>query len=93
MTEAIGNFALAAAILSAMGAILASITAARFDSEKALGGARWLIGIFAAFVTLATGALTYAMVNSDFRIAYVSHYSEKALPMGYKLAAVWAGAW
>ena len=91
MTEAIGNFALAAAILSAMGAILASLTAARFESDKMLGGARWLIGLFAAFVTVAIGALTVAMVNSDFRIAYVAHYSERALPVGYKLAAVWAG--
>ena len=31
------------------------------------------------------------MIKSDFSITYVSHYTERALPIGYKLAALWAG--
>jgi cytochrome c-type biogenesis protein CcmF len=30
-------------------------------------------------------------LQSDFRVAYVAHYTERALPMGYKIAAFWAG--
>ena len=91
MTATIGNFALALAILAAMAATLASLAAARFEADGALVLARRLLGVFAALLTGATAALTVASVNSDFTIEYVAHYTERALPIGYKVAAVWAG--
>jgi cytochrome c-type biogenesis protein CcmF len=91
MTATTGNFAISLAILAAMGAVLASLAAARFESDRFLGAARWLIGAFGALLTVAIAALTAASVNSDFSIEYVAHYTERALPLGYKLAAVWAG--
>jgi cytochrome c-type biogenesis protein CcmF len=40
----------------------------------------------------ATGAvLLWALVRSDFRFEYVASYTERALPVGYKIAALWAG--
>ena len=91
MTATIGNFALSAAILAAMGAVLASVAAARLQTDRLLGVARWLIGGFAVLLSIAIAALTAATVNSDFSIEYVAHYTERALPLGYKIAAVWAG--
>src|SRR3954454_13961124 len=32
-----------------------------------------------------------ALLSSDLRLAYVGHYTERALPVGYKMAAFWAG--
>ena len=91
MTATIGNFALAVAILMAMAAVLACVAAARFDSDRLLGAARWLIGAFATLLSAAVAALTAASLKSDFSIEYVAHYTEGALPLGYKIAAVWAG--
>src|SRR4051812_4811313 len=87
----LGNFTLAVAVLAAMVGVLAAIAAVRFESARALTASRWLIGGIAAMLTVAVAALAVAMIKCDFRIVYVSHYTENALPLGYKLAAVWAG--
>jgi cytochrome c-type biogenesis protein CcmF len=42
-------------------------------------------------LTAAGVAMVIAILNDDFRLAYVASYSERALPTGYKLAALWAG--
>lgn len=43
------------------------------------------------FMTLSVGILIYAFLMNDFRIEYVSSYSEVALPVFYKLTGLWAG--
>jgi cytochrome c-type biogenesis protein CcmF len=91
MTATIGEIALSLAILAAMGALLMSLAAARFSSAQYLTLARRLIAVLAACVTVSVMALAVASINSDFSIAYVASYTERALPLGYKLAAVWAG--
>src|SRR5687767_8132464 len=91
MTGDIGNFALGLAILAAALAVLLSVAAARFESNRVLNAARWMIGCVAAMLSLAVAALTVAMLNGEFAIEYVARYTERALPIGYKLAAVWAG--
>jgi cytochrome c-type biogenesis protein CcmF len=91
MTAQIGEFALSLAILVSMGVVFAAFAAVRFDSDRLISAAKVLIGTFAALLTAAVIALAAAMIASDFRIAYVSHYTERALPFGYKLAALWAG--
>ncbi|GBE03095.1 cytochrome c-type biogenesis protein CcmF [bacterium BMS3Abin09] len=47
-------------------------------------------GIF-AFMTFACSFLVYAFIMDDFRIEYVASYSEKALPIFYKITGLWAG--
>lgn len=91
MTASIGNWSLTLAVLVGAGAILAAAASLRLDTPGLLRGARWLVGLFAGLMTLACGALVYALANSDFSIAYVAGYTERALPIGYKLAAFWAG--
>ena len=44
-----------------------------------------------ALVGLAVLILAYAFVSHDFRIAYVAHYSERAMPTPYLIAALWGG--
>src|SRR6476620_6853588 len=44
-----------------------------------------------AMVGLAVLVLAYAFVSHDFRIAYVAHYSERAMPTPYLFAALWGG--
>jgi cytochrome c-type biogenesis protein CcmF len=47
-------------------------------------------GVF-FFMSVAVGALLYAFLTDDFRVAYVAGYSERALPLFYKITGLWAG--
>ncbi len=47
-------------------------------------------GIF-GLLTITSAALLYAFVTDNFEIKYVYYYSDKALPMFYKVTAFWAG--
>lgn len=91
MTALVGNLALSLGVLSAALAVMLAIASARFDSHAILRAARWLIAVFFGLMTVSSIALIVALVNSDFSIQYVVHYTERALPIGYKLAAFWAG--
>ena len=42
-------------------------------------------------LSITSGALLHALVTSNFRLEYVTEYTERALPVGYKIAAFWAG--
>lgn len=43
------------------------------------------------FMTLAVGCLTYAFIQNDFSVAYVAQHSNTALPLEYRISAVWGG--
>src|SRR5438067_2397945 len=42
-------------------------------------------------MTIASGILVYALMNGDFRYAYVAAHSNRAMPILYKFAAWWGG--
>ena len=44
-----------------------------------------------ALVACAVLCLAYAFLTHDFRIRYVSHYSDRSMPIGYLLTALWGG--
>ena len=90
MTELLGNVGLCLAVLTAAAALLASLAATR-GFERALPAARLMIGGVFVTLTAASAALVYGLLRSDFAIQYIAGYSERALPLGYKLAAFWAG--
>lgn len=91
MIEPIGTYSLSLAVVAAAGGVLAAIMAFRFDSHAALVWARRLMLAGAGLTTLACGALMAAIINNHFEFTYVANYSERALPIGYKIAAFWAG--
>ncbi|MEN8264666.1 MAG: heme lyase CcmF/NrfE family subunit [Nitrospirota bacterium] len=43
------------------------------------------------FMTIASVLLVNAFITDDFRLEYVASYSERALPLFYKLTGLWAG--
>src|SRR4051812_34888427 len=43
------------------------------------------------FVALAFAALTKGFVDNDFTLAVVAQHSNTALPLHYRMAAVWGG--
>src|SRR5262249_46321067 len=78
-------------MLAATLGVLLAIASGRFESRAMLGASRGLVIGFGLLVTLACAALVSALLSNSFEIAYVSHYSERASPIGYTLAAFWAG--
>jgi cytochrome c-type biogenesis protein CcmF len=91
MTATVGSYALGLGLLSAIAAAMAAVVSAGQDRPGLLRASRGLLGVFAACVSVAMATLWVALVNSDFSVAYVVSYTERALPVGYKLAALWAG--
>jgi cytochrome c-type biogenesis protein CcmF len=91
MTADTGNLSLLMAMLAAAGALFCSALAVKSDNRQVLTWARRLIYVFGTMVVLGSWVLLSALINSDFRNAYVASYTERALPTGYKVAAFWAG--
>src|SRR6266705_530941 len=48
------------------------------------------IAVFFA-VTASAIALLHAALTNDFSVAYILHHSNRALPLPYKVAALWSG--
>ena len=91
MIPELGHFALIIALgLALVQGVMPLIGAAR-------GNAGWMglarssaLGNF-VFVATAFACLTASFVNSDFSVLYVAQNSNTALPLAYKVTAVWGG--
>jgi cytochrome c-type biogenesis protein CcmF len=89
MLPELGHFALVLALL------LAGLQAFFGILGPALGRDRWVAAATSAvagqFVMVATavGILVYAFVNFDFSVLYVAENSNSALPLMYRIAALW----
>jgi len=91
MIAELGHFALILALLTAaMQSVLPLVGAAR-DDERWMAVARPAARMQCALVLLAYGALTWAFVSNDFSVLYVAANSNSALPLPYRVAAVWGG--
>jgi cytochrome c-type biogenesis protein CcmF len=79
------------AILVAAAYTFAVAIAAGVGRPRLLHAAR--LGAYAtiALVGLAVLVLAYAFVSHDFRIAYVAHYSERAMSTPFLIVALWGG--
>jgi len=84
----IAQFAALAFTLLAMGLLLAGL--GRNNLRLVQAGKRGLLSAAAA-TTLASIALGYLFLTDNFRVEYVASYSDRALPLFYKLTAFWAG--
>jgi cytochrome c-type biogenesis protein CcmF len=89
MLPELGHFALVLAL------VLAGLQAFFGIAGPALGRDRWVAATTSAvagqFVMVATavGILVYAFVNFDFSVLYVAENSNSALPLMYRIAALW----
>jgi len=84
----IAQFAALAFTLLAMGLLLAGL--GRNNLRLVQAGKRGLLSAAAA-TTLASIALGYLFLTDNFQVEYVASYSDRALPLFYKLTAFWAG--
>lgn len=87
----LGAFALIVGGLAAIWATLRGVQAWQAHNPKFTRQAQ--MGIYGAFgaVTFAVLLLLYQLVTSNFVNEYVASYTSRALPLYYKLSALWAG--
>src|SRR5437870_4962481 len=86
-----GQFSLALAFVVTIYSIVASLLGIRFKNDKLIASGRnAAIGTFVC-VTTAILSLAYLLVSSDFSIQYVAEHSNRALPLYFKMSALWGG--
>ena len=91
MIPELGQFALVLALILALAqGTLPLVGAARGVSSWMHLARPAAQGQF-VFIAIAFGCLTYAFVNNDFSVLYVASNSNSALPLQYRIAAVWGG--
>ncbi len=89
MIPEIGHFALILALCLALVQAVLGLAGGQTGRAAWVGAVRpAAVGQF-AFVAIAFCALTFAFVQNDFTVEYVAMNSNTALPLGYRIAAVW----
>ncbi len=83
-------FALALALYSFVVGIIGAVRKDMLGMRLAETARRAGMASFVA-VFLAAGALVYAGLTNDFSVAYIKEHSNRALPLGYKIAVLWSG--
>ena len=88
----LGEFTLLLALFLSGYAIIADWLGSRFcDNGLMRSGANATIAGWLA-LSVAIGVLLVAFVSDDFSINYVADHNSIALPLAYKISALWAGA-
>jgi len=85
----IGHFAVIVAFMLAIAQSIIPMLGAQYQDPKFMAfGASAASGQF-GFIILAFACLTYGFVTSDFSVALVANHSNLAMPLIYKVSAVW----
>jgi cytochrome c-type biogenesis protein CcmF len=87
----LGNFSLMAVFVLSIYAVVAAIVGDRRKRPGLVTSAERALLAVVALSTLAVMALVTLLVRSDFNFAYVANYTNRELPLFYKMAALWAG--
>jgi len=84
-----GDYCLLLALVLALYAVAASVIGARREQSRIVRSAeRAALGACAS-ITFATASMLYLLLTSDFSITHVQSSSNRALPVFYKIAALW----
>jgi cytochrome c-type biogenesis protein CcmF len=86
-----GNLALILAFSVSLYAILALVFGWRTSRREIVKSGEHALYASFLLVTLSTAALFYLFATSNFNVEYVAQYSNRDLPMAYKLAGFWGG--
>ncbi len=87
----LGNAALLVSLLVAAYAMVAALLAVRKGYGELLQSSRNSIYVVAAFTTVASIALLYALIGRDFSLKYVAEYSSRDMTLFYTISAFWGG--
>jgi cytochrome c-type biogenesis protein CcmF len=87
----LGSGALALALGLYVYAALAGAWAAARHAKRLQRSARNALLAALPATAAATGALVVAFVRHDFSLVYVANHSSRALPLAYRISALWGG--
>ena len=91
MTPEVGHFALILALAVALVLGVLPLAGAVRGQSAWMAVARPAARLQLLFVVVAYACLTEAFVRNDFSVLYVAEHSNSALPLMYRVAAVWGG--
>ena len=91
MIPELGQFALVLALAVALLQCSIPLIGAARDNAVWMAIARPAARTQFALVVLAFAVLTWSFITSDFSVSYVAANSTRALPLQYRIAAVWGG--
>ncbi len=91
MIPEIGHFALIIALCIALVQGVLSIAGAARGDYSWMAMSRPGAQAQFMFVAVAFACLAYAFLNDDFSVTYVATNSNSAMPIQYKIAAIWGG--
>ena len=91
MIPELGQFALVLALILALAQGTLPLIGAARGTPSWINLARPAAQGQCVFIAIAFGCLTYAFVVNDFSVLYVASNSNSALPLHYRIAAVWGG--
>lgn len=89
--ENLGALALLLAFCLSIYAILGSVVGKLKNNLFLVASGERAVYAVWTLLTFASGLLVAALLNSDFRLAYVAAHSNRAMPGIYKFAAWWGG--
>src|SRR5262245_66338421 len=87
----LGNFALMAILVFSAYAVLASLLGIWKKNARLTESAERALLACSVLSTTACLSLVTLLLRSDFRFEYVASYSNRDLPLPYKIASLWAG--
>jgi cytochrome c-type biogenesis protein CcmF len=91
LVDIVGSFALLLAFLAALYAFCAGIAGIITRRPLLIKSAR-NAGMSVFFlVAFAVATVEYFFLTNNFTLAYVAQHSNRALPIVYKIAALWSG--
>jgi cytochrome c-type biogenesis protein CcmF len=86
----LGDTTIALACALSIGGIVAGVFAARRGRESAMRQASFFAYAVFALVTVATGAMVFALVTHDFSVSYVAQVGSRATPLFFTVISLWA---
>ncbi len=91
MIPDIGYIALVLAFVIALFGLVASVAGEQRRISELIASARNAVLVVCGLVIIASLALWYALLTSDFQVEYVASHTERALPLFYKFSSFWGG--
>ncbi len=86
-----GSALLLCVMLAASYTFAVALAAGSSGRVRTLQAARYGAYGTVGLIAVAVLCLAYAFVSHDFRVRYVSHYSDRSMSVGYLLTALWGG--
>ena len=84
-----GNFCLLLALVLAVYGLLTSVLGAVRKQHRLVRSAEHAALAACASITLATLSMFYLLITGDFSVSHVANSTNRALPLFYKIAALW----